>query len=120
MAANHVSSPAVLDGFLREARVVGVDVPVIAGVAVYTDEASAGVLTAFPGLALDLDAVDAVLGAPDPVAAGIDAAVAEARALLAVPGVVGVDLSGRASSAGWAEAAQVQAEIARRVRGESS
>ena len=116
VAVNHVASPAALDGFLRDARGLGVDLPVIAGVAVYTDAGSARILTDFPGLALDPRAVDAVLSAPDPVAAGIDAAVAEARALLAVPGVVGVDLSGRASCAGWAEAAQVQVEIARRVR----
>lgn len=118
--ANHVASPAVLDGFLREARGLGVDLPVIAAVAVYSDEDSARVLTEFPGLALDPSAVDAVLSAPDPVAAGIDAAVAEARALLAVPGVVGVNLSGRASSAGWSQAANMQAEIARRVRGEAA
>ena len=37
--------------------------------------------------------------APDPVAAGIAAAVAEARALLAVDGVAGVNLSGLASGA---------------------
>ena len=61
----------------------------MAGVAVYTDERSARVLQAFPGLHLDGATVERVLRAPDPVAAGIAAAVAEARALLAVPGVVG-------------------------------
>ena len=91
-------------------------VPVLGAVAVYTDEASAALLTAFPGLALDPARVAAVLDAPDPVAAGIDAAVDEARELLAVPGVVGVNLSGSASSVGHLEAAQVQTEIARRVR----
>ena len=41
-----------------------------------------------------------MLAAPDPEAAGIAAAVAEARALLAVDGVVGVNLSGMASARG--------------------
>jgi hypothetical protein len=56
-----------------------------------------------------------VLAAPDPRAAGIDAAVAEARALLAVPGVVGVNLSGLASAAGWRAGAEVKAEVAARI-----
>ena len=75
---------------------------------------------AFAGLAvLDLlhdAAVDAVLTAPDPREAGIAAAVAEARALLAVPGVVGVNLSGLASGDGWLAGAEVKAEVARRLR----
>lgn len=113
---NHVSSPAALAAFLHDARAAGVDLPVVAGVAVYSDERSARVLQAFPGLALDDDAVAAVLAAPDPRAAGIDAAVAEARELLAVPGVVGVNLSGLASADGWDAGAEVKAEIARRLR----
>jgi hypothetical protein len=93
---------------------------VIAGVAVYTDEDTAAVLSAFPGLALDPEAVAAVLNAPDPLAAGIDAAVAEAEAMLAVPGVVGVNLSGRASARGWRVGTEVKAEIASRLAGRRS
>ncbi|GAA4862693.1 methylenetetrahydrofolate reductase C-terminal domain-containing protein [Actinomycetospora straminea] len=118
--ANHVGSPAALAAFLDAARDAGADLPVIAGVAVYTDERSAAVLAAFPGLALDTDAVAAVLAAPDPRAAGIDAAVAEAEALLAVPGVVGVNLSGLASADGWRAGAEVKAEIAARIGNTSS
>ncbi|MEJ2889617.1 methylenetetrahydrofolate reductase C-terminal domain-containing protein [Actinomycetospora aeridis] len=114
--SNHVADPAELDAFLRDGREHGADLPVLGAVAVFTDEAAADSLLAFPGLAMDPARVAAVLESPDPVAAGIDAAVAEAEALLAVPGVVGVNLSGRASSAGHLEAAEVQAEIARRVR----
>jgi len=54
--------------------------------------------------------VAAVLTAPDPVEAGIATAVAEARALLAVPGVVGVNPSGVGSPAGWVPAADIKAE----------
>jgi glucosyl-3-phosphoglycerate synthase len=115
---NHVSAPEDLNEFLAEARSVGADLPAIAGVAVYTDEPSARILQAFPGLSLDEETVAGVLASRDPVAAGIDAAVAEAVALLAVPGVVGVNLSGRASSTGWEAAAEVHAEVALRVRRE--
>jgi methylenetetrahydrofolate reductase (NADPH) len=113
--ANHVGSPGALASFLAAARHAGADIPVIASVAVYTDEHSAAVLSAFPGLALDPEDVAAVLGAPDPRAAGIDAAVAEAEALLEVPGVVGVNLSGRASAHGWRIGTEVKAEIASRL-----
>jgi methylenetetrahydrofolate reductase (NADPH) len=113
--ANHVGSPAALAAFLEDARAAGADLPVVAGVAVYTDERSAAVLAAFPGLAMDAEAVAAVLADPDPVEAGIAAAVAEAEALLAVPGVVGVNLSGLASSRGWRAGAEVKAEVAARL-----
>ncbi|PVZ14191.1 methylenetetrahydrofolate reductase C-terminal domain-containing protein [Actinomycetospora cinnamomea] len=113
--ANHVGSPHALASFLDAARAAGADLPVVAGVAVYTDERSAAVLAAFPGLALDAEAVAAVLAAPDPREAGIAAAVAEAEALLAVPGVVGVNLSGLASADGWRAGAEVKAEVAARL-----
>jgi hypothetical protein len=73
------------------------------------------VLTALPGLDLDASRVEAVLTAPDPVAAGIAAAVREAMELLAVDGVHGVNLSGMASDRGTAFAAEVQAEIGHRI-----
>ena len=113
---NHVSSPTALGSFLADARAAGVDLPVVAGVAVYSDERSARVLQAFPGLALDDDAVEAVLAAGDPREAGVAAAVDEARALLALPGVVGVNLSGLASGDGWDAGAEIKAEVARRLR----
>ncbi len=98
--ANHVSSAGALAGFLADAHELGVDLPVVAGVAVYSDERSARVLQAFPGLALDDDAVARVLAAPDTREAGIDAAVTEARALLAVPGVATRTLILRVAGAG--------------------
>ncbi|HEX8520137.1 MAG TPA: methylenetetrahydrofolate reductase [Pseudonocardia sp.] len=113
---NHASSPDVVARFVADARRAGATLPFVAGVAVYTDERSARVLQAFPGLHLDGAVVEAVLGAPDPVAAGIAAAVAEARALLAIPGVVGVNLSGLASARGEVAGAEVKAEIGARLR----
>ena len=73
-------------------------------------------LTRLPGLDLDPAAVRHVLDQPDPVEAGIAAAAAEARALLEIPGVVGVNLSGVASARGYEHAAHVKAEIARLIR----
>ena len=113
---NHMSSPAAVDRFVTEARKAGATLPFVAGVAVYTDERSARVLQAFPGLHLDGEAVEAVLRAPDPVEAGIAAAVAEARALLAIPGVVGVNLSGLASGRGEIAGAEVKAAVAEEIR----
>nr|WP_281372018.1 methylenetetrahydrofolate reductase C-terminal domain-containing protein [Modestobacter versicolor] len=115
---NHVAGPAQLATFTAAARAAGATLPFIASVAVYTDERSARVLQRFPGLHLDAAVVERVLTAPDTVVAGIAAAVAEARALLAVPGVVGVNLSGLASAHGEATAAAVKAEVATRIREE--
>ncbi|NMO90652.1 methylenetetrahydrofolate reductase C-terminal domain-containing protein [Actinomycetospora sp. TBRC 11914] len=115
VVTNHVGRAGELADFLARARAAGVDLPVIAGVAVYTDEATARGLAALPGLELDEEAVAAVLTAPDPVEAGIEVALAEARALLALPGVVGINLSGVASRAGWVPAAEIKAEVGRRL-----
>jgi 5,10-methylenetetrahydrofolate reductase len=115
---NHVRDPASVGRFVAAARAQGLTIPVIAAVAVFTDARSAAVLDALPGLEIDPAAVAAVLAAPDPVAAGIDAALAEARALLAIDGVDGVNLSGMASDRGVRFAAEVQAEIGRRIRTE--
>jgi 5,10-methylenetetrahydrofolate reductase len=113
---NHVADRARLAAFTAAARAAGATLPFIAAVAVYTDERSARVLQRFPGLHLDDAVVERVLSASDTVVAGIEAAVAEARTLLDVPGVVGVNLSGLASAHGEATAAAVKAEVAVRIR----
>jgi 5,10-methylenetetrahydrofolate reductase len=115
---NHVGTAAELAAFAAAAAAAGVTLPLVAGVAVYTDERSAAVLQRFPGLHLDPAQVAAVLRAPDPVTAGIAAAVAEARACLAVPGVVGVNLSGLASERGEVFAAGVKAAVGREIMAE--
>jgi hypothetical protein len=88
----------------------------LASVAVFTDERSAAVLSALPGLDLDPAVVAAVLADPDPVAAGMARAVAEAEAVLRFPGVAGVNLSGMASARGAAFAARVQAEVGQAIK----
>jgi len=112
---NHASVGTII-AFMAGAARVGVTIPVIAGVAVFTDEPSAAVLTALPGLELEPAAVGAVLADPDPVEAGVAAAASEAAMLLAIPGVTGVNLSGLGSARGYEFAAAVKAEVARRIR----
>ena len=113
---NHAARPADVAAFVAAAREAGLTIPVLAAVAVYTDTLSAAALQGLPGLELDHDTVSAVLTAPDPVQAGILAAVAEARALLAIDGVVGVNVSGLGSARGWEYAAQVKAEVGMAIR----
>jgi methylenetetrahydrofolate reductase (NADPH) len=113
---NHVSAPAEARHFLHRAHDDGLTIPVIAGVAVYTDSRSAAVLQNFPGLYLDEQCVRRVLSSPDTVAAGIAAAVDEAGELLAIPGVAGVNISGLASDRGEEFAAEVKAIVGRAVR----
>ena len=114
---NH-AAVATVTGFMAAAAQAGVTIPVIAGVAVFTDGPSAAVLSGLPGLELAPAAVRRVLGHPDPVAAGITAAAREAQALLAIPGVVGVNLSGLASARGYEFAARIKAELAQQIRAE--
>jgi methylenetetrahydrofolate reductase (NADPH) len=112
---NHAAVASVTE-FMASASAAGVSIPVIAAVALFTDARSADVLSALPGLELDPVAVRRVLDDQDPVEAGLAAAADEARALLRIPGVVGVNISGMASARGYMYAAQLKAELARRIR----
>jgi 5,10-methylenetetrahydrofolate reductase len=113
---NHVPDPSTVRRFMAGARAAGLTIPVVAAVAVFTDVVSAAVLQGLPGLELDQRIVDDVVNAADPVEAGIDAAVAEARALLSIEGVEGVNVSGLASGAGTRVGAQIKAEVGARIR----
>ena len=115
---NHVPTLAQVTAFLDAARSAGLTMPVVASAALFTDERSAAVLSALPGLELVPSRVETVLGADDPVEAGIASAVDEALALLAVQGITGVNLSGLASARGVQAAAEIQAETGRRIRAE--
>jgi methylenetetrahydrofolate reductase (NADPH) len=112
---NH-DTVASVTGFMAGAARAGVTIPVIAAVAVFTDELSAAALSTLPGLEMDPAAVRGVLDHPDPVAAGIAAAEREARALLDIPGIAGVNISGLASARGYEFAARIKAELAQRIR----
>lgn len=116
---NHVTAPSAVASFMAAARAHGLTIPVLAAVAVFTDSVSAAVLQGLPGLELDAEVAERVLGAPDPVEAGIEAAVAEARALLDIDGIAGVNLSGSATASGTRRGAEIKAEVAARIRGVS-
>lgn len=111
---NHVPYPHTVARFMESGRAAGLTIPVIAAVAVFTDTASAAVLQGLPGLELDPAVTQRVLGAADPVEAGIEAAVEEARALLSIDGIEGVNISGSASASGGGAA--IKAEVGRRVK----
>ena len=113
---NHVSSASALSAFMDDARAAGLRIPVLASVAVFTDVVSAAVLQGLPGLELDSALVDEVVNAPDPIEAGIETAVSEARKLLAINGIEGLNLSGRASASGTRRGAEIKAEVAARIR----
>lgn len=113
---NHVTSPSTVATFVAAARSAGLTIPVIAAVAVFSDVVSAAVLQGLPGLELDQRVVDHVVNAADPAEAGIAAAVAEARELLAIDGVEGVNVSGLASGAGTRVGAHIKAEVGARIR----
>lgn len=115
---NHAGSVARVAAFMAAAVAAGLTIPVLASIPVYTDQRSAQVLAALPGVELDRTAVRRVLESADPVSAGMETAIALARELLAVDGIAGVNLSGMASARGVAFAASVQAEIGTRVREE--
>ncbi len=112
---NHLPSVAAVADFVRAARDLGLTIPVLAAVAVYTDAASAAALDTLPGLQLDEVAVSRVVRARDPVAAGIEAAVEQAQQLLALDGVEGVNLSGLGSARGWQFAAEIKARVGARI-----
>jgi 5,10-methylenetetrahydrofolate reductase len=116
---NHVPSPPAVEAYVTAARSAGLTIPVLAAVAVFTDLVSAAVLQGLPGLELDQGTVDAVVNASDPVEAGVEAAVAEARALLSIDGVEGVNVSGLASGAGTRIGARIKAEVGERIRSEA-
>jgi methylenetetrahydrofolate reductase (NADPH) len=113
---NHVTSPQTVRQFMAAALSGGLTIPVLAAVAVFTDAVSAAVLQGLPGLELDDAVIRRVLDANDPIEAGIQAAVAEAQALLSIDGVVGVNLSGSASASGTQVGATIKAEVGTRIR----
>ena len=88
-------------------------------VAVITDVESLVVLERFPGLVVDPEVRRSVLEADDGRAAGIAAAVLEARRMLAIDGVVGVNLSGSATAGPETESAAIMAEVAETLRAQS-
>jgi methylenetetrahydrofolate reductase (NADPH) len=117
---NHAGGTEGVGRFVGAVRDAGIEVDVIPCVAVFTDAESVRVLERFPGLVLDPAATRAVLEAADGREAGIEAAVGEAGRMLAIEGVVGVNLSGAATSGSEHDSATIMAEVADRLRRRSA
>ncbi|MDQ1082560.1 MULTISPECIES: methylenetetrahydrofolate reductase C-terminal domain-containing protein [Microbacterium] len=109
---NHAGGAGAVARFIDE---VGDGIRYIPCVPVVVDHASADLLESFTTLVLPDGFLARVRGARDPRAEGIALAVALAEEMLALPGVVGVNLSG-GRDGGEEAFAEALAEIARRLR----
>lgn len=109
---NHAGGAAPVRRFIDE---VGVSAAYVPCVPVVVDHASADLLESFTTLVLPDGFLTRVREAWDPRAEGIALAVALAEEMLAIPGVVGVNLSGGRDGA-EESFAEAQAEVARRLR----
>ncbi len=93
---NHAGDPENLIRFADECERTGVTLPLIAPVPMIADRHAALGLANFPGLRLPDGLLDAIIGAPDPAAAGLDAAGALIRAFTISQRFAGINLSGGA------------------------
>ena len=113
---NHCGGPGPVARFVAAARRAGAGLDFVPCVPVISDAASAAVLSALPGLVLDRGLVDEVRAGGARPGAGVAAAAAEAAAMLSLPGVVGVNLSGAASTRSEAASAAMMAGLGRLVK----
>lgn len=113
---NHAGGPDVVGTFVGAARAAGATLAFIPCVAVFTDVESLDVLHRFPGLVVDPAEIRRVMESPDVREAGIAAAVDQAARMLDIDGVVGVNLSGSATSGPELESAAIMADVAARLR----
>jgi 5,10-methylenetetrahydrofolate reductase len=102
--------------FRDAVRAFGVDVPFIVGVPVITSRGAAEQMMGFQGLRLPDGYLQRILLARDPRREGIRASVEHAQAMLEVPGVRGLNLSGPAAPGEELNMAADFAEVARALR----
>ena len=99
--------------FVQAAQSLGANVPFIAGLAVITSAAGAGMIQKFHNLVLPPGYLEGIMNAPDVRRAGIRAAIRFGEDLLAQPGVRGLNLSSVPEPGRELTMAQDLAEIAR-------
>ena len=99
---------------LREAGFCGL---VLCCVPVVTSAVAAEVVASFAADRLPPGYLDAIISAPDPAESGVSAAAHFAEAILAVPGVDGVNLSAGAGPGQELAVTRAMAEVGRRVLG---
>jgi len=93
---NHAGGAAPVADFIARAQDLGATMAFIPCIPVVVDRESAELLRSFTTLVLPEGYLDRILGAADPFAEGLAAAVELGRELLAIDGVRGVNLSGGA------------------------
>ena len=113
---NHCGGPGVVADFVARAREAGAELAYVPCVPVVSDQASTMALARLPGLVLDPQVVEAVGRRGSGPEAGIEAAAAEAAVMLGIPGVVGVNLSGSASTRSEQISAAMMAGLGHRIR----
>jgi methylenetetrahydrofolate reductase (NADPH) len=125
---NHTGDAQVVGDFVAAVRATGggsgpggpggpaAAMTLLACVPVVVSAASAAQLRTFTGLVTPPGLLDRVLAADDPWEAGVAEAVAFAQAVLARPGVDGVDLSGVSGAGEEPVLARAMSEVARRLR----
>ncbi len=110
---NHAGFSQTVGDFVAQARSLGADVPFIAGVAVITSPEGARQIQGFRNLVLPPGYLEGILGVHDTRRAGIAAAIKLGEAMLAQPGVRGLNLSSVPEPGREVELAQDLAEVAR-------
>ncbi len=113
---NHAGGVEPVATFIAEAQALGSKLAFIPCIPIVLDRDSAELLKSFTTLVLPPGYLDRILAAADPRAEGIAAAVELGRGFLALPGVVGVNLSGGTQQGGELEFARALAEIGQALR----
>ena len=116
---DHCGGAGQLADAVGALRATGFDGLVLSCVPVVTSAGAAEVLASFAADRLPPGYIDAIMSAPDPVECGVAAAVQFAEAVLAVPGVNGVNLSAGAGPGQERDITRTLAEVSRRVLGGS-
>lgn len=113
---DHCGGAAPVADFVARARDAGTALRFIACVPAVTSRESAELLASFPGIRLPQGYLEGIVRADDPREAGIAASVEIAEAMLEIPGVVGVDLSGGPGPGEEESFAEALAEMGSRLR----
>lgn len=113
---NHAGGAAPVARFVARAQDLGATMWFVPCIPILLDRESAALLRTFTTLVLPEGYLDRILGASDVFEEGIAAAVDLGREMLAIEGVVGVNLSGGAGPGREAWFAEALARIGRELR----
>jgi methylenetetrahydrofolate reductase (NADPH) len=110
---NHSGEPETYARFISEVKTLGTDIPFVVGLAVVTSETSATAIQGFCNFVVPRGYLENIMASSDPRKAGIRAAIKFGEALLALPGVRGLNLSSVPELGREQELARDLAEIAK-------